>query len=261
MSANLEIKWNGKRFPVEFSSAKELQQTTVKELKQICERITGVNPKDMKINAFGALMNNDDMPLSVYGLRPGCYVTLKVSKHKKATDREEKPHHQHGNHHHKETPSNKQAQRDPPPLPNRSTSTTSAPAQPSPAQPAPAPAASSPELQGEALLLDQLQKIQDKIDKDITPQVRKYEKTVKEFLNQPTKTDKEKKKQIYMGAYLGEQLMHVLFDLDGFACGPDNLNARQARKEAVKSAQALLDTVDEIKSVVKNVAVIDPKEE
>lgn len=116
-------------------------------------------------------------------------------------------------------------------------------------------------MQGETVLLEQLQKIQDKIDSDITPQVRKYEKTVKEFLNQPTKTDKEKKKQIYMGAYLGEQLMHVLFDLDGFTCGPDNLHARQARKEAVKSAQSLLDTVDEIKSVVKNVAVIDPKEE
>lgn len=60
-----------------------------------------------------------------------------------------------------------------------------------------------------------------------------------------------------MGAYIGEQLMHVLFDLDGFICGPDNLNARQARKEAVKSAQALLDKVDEIKSVVKNVKVED----
>ncbi|CAO3649702.1 unnamed protein product [Mucor fragilis] len=255
MAANLEIKWNGKRFPVEFSSVKELEQTSVKQLKQICERITGVSPRDMKINAFGALMNNDDMPLSVYGLRPGCYVTLKVSKHKKS---EEKPHHHHGHAHHKETPSNKQTQRAAPPLPNRPTPT--APAQSSPA-PAPAPAASSPELQGEAVLLGQLEKIQDKIDKDITPQVKKYEKTVKEFLNQPTKTDKEKKKQIYMGAYLGEQLMHVLFDLDGFTCGPDNLNARQARKEAVKSAQSLLDTVDEIKSVVKNVAVIDPKEE
>ncbi|CAO0789878.1 unnamed protein product [Mucor circinelloides] len=260
MSANLEIKWNGKRFPIDFSSAKELEQTTVKELKQICGRITGVSPRDMKINAFGALMNNDDMPLSVYGLRPGCYVTLKVIKHKKSASREEKPHHHHGHNHHKETLSNKQAQRGPtpPPLPNRSTPTSSAPAKSSPS---PAPSASSQELQGEAVLLEQLQKIQDKIDSDITPQVRKYEKTVKEFLNQPTKTDKEKKKQIYMGAYLGEQLMHVLFDLDGFTCGPDNLHARQARKEAVKSAQSLLDTVDEIKSVVKNVAVIDPKEE
>lgn len=53
MSANLEIKWNGKRFPIDFSSAKELEQTTVKELKQICGRITGVSPRDMKINAFG----------------------------------------------------------------------------------------------------------------------------------------------------------------------------------------------------------------
>lgn len=53
MSANLEIKWNGKKFPIEFSSVKELEQTTVKQLKNKCERITGVSAKDMKINAFG----------------------------------------------------------------------------------------------------------------------------------------------------------------------------------------------------------------
>jgi hypothetical protein len=27
-----------------------------------------------------ALMNNNDMPLSIYGLRPGSYVTMKVVK-------------------------------------------------------------------------------------------------------------------------------------------------------------------------------------
>jgi hypothetical protein len=110
---------------------------------------------------------------------------------------------------------------------------------------------------GEANLLEQLEKIQTKIDSDLRPQVKEFEKKVKEFLSQESKTEKEKKKQIYMGAYLGEQLMHVLFDLDEFICGPDNLNARQARKEAVKSAQGLLDKVDEIKSVVKKVTVQD----
>lgn len=29
-----------------------------------------------------ALMNNDDMPLSIYGLRPGSYVTMKAAKDK-----------------------------------------------------------------------------------------------------------------------------------------------------------------------------------
>ncbi|CEP17025.1 hypothetical protein [Parasitella parasitica] len=255
MSANLDIKWNGKKFPIEFSSAKELQQTTVRELKNICERFTGVSPSDMKINAFGALMNNDDMPLSIYGLRPGCYVTLKVNKsgHKKNASRDvcNLPW-QHCRHNH--THNNKQST---PPLPARPAPSISSPQSP-PSSYAPPPAQ---ELEGEALLLEQLRKIQDKIDQNITPQVRKYEKAVKEFLNQSTKTEKEKKKQIYMGAYLGEQLMLVLFDLDGFTCGPNNLDARQARKVAVKSAQSLLDTVDEIKSAVKNVAVIDAEKE
>ncbi|KAI8637047.1 hypothetical protein BD408DRAFT_425214 [Parasitella parasitica] len=257
MAAHIEIKWNGKKFPIEFSSVKELQQTTVKELKSTCERITGVSPSDMKINAFGALMNMDDLPLSAYGLQSGCYVTLKVNKnsHNKTASRDETPrhHHHHRHNHHKGTPSDKQST---PPLPARPTPSTSVP-QPSSSS----PPITTQESQDEALLLEQLQKIQDKIDQDITPQVRKYEKTVKEFLNQLTKTEKEKKKQIYMGAYLGEQLMHVLFDLDGFTCGPNNLNARQARKEAVKSAQSLLDTVDEIKQAVKNVATVDAEKE
>jgi hypothetical protein len=87
------------------------------------------------------------------------------------------------------------------------------------------------------------------------PQVKKYEKDVKEFMSSSQPTEKEKKKQFYMGAYLGEQLMHVFFDLDAFTCGPDNLKARQARKEAVTLTQSLLDKVDEIKSVVKSVEV------
>jgi hypothetical protein len=53
MSAILEIKWNGKRFPIEFRNAKELEGTSVKDLKSICQRITGVDPENMKINAFG----------------------------------------------------------------------------------------------------------------------------------------------------------------------------------------------------------------
>lgn len=57
MSAILEVKWNGKRFPLEFATSNELQQTTVKELKSLCERITGAEPSTMKINAFGGKIN------------------------------------------------------------------------------------------------------------------------------------------------------------------------------------------------------------
>lgn len=79
---------------------------------------------------------------------------------------------------------------------------------------------------------------------------------MKEFLTQKHEdVVKEKKKHLYMGSYLGEQLMHVFFELDAFVCGPDNLNARQMRKELVKTAQSLLEKVDEIKSLVKNVVV------
>jgi hypothetical protein len=109
----------------------------------------------------------------------------------------------------------------------------------------------------EGKLIEQLQVIHSKIELEITPQVKKYEKDVKEFMSKSEKTEKDKKKHIYMGAYLNEQLMHILFDLDAFSCGPNNLNARQLRKENVKIAQALLDKVDEIKSVVKNVTIIE----
>jgi hypothetical protein len=107
----------------------------------------------------------------------------------------------------------------------------------------------------EVELLGKLQQIRTKLETEITPQVKKYETDVKEFINSSYPTEKEKKAHFYMGAYLGEQLMHVFFDLDAFTCGPNNLKARQARKEAVTLTQSLLDKVDEIKSVVKSVEV------
>jgi hypothetical protein len=53
MSAILEVKWNGKRFPVEFQDAKELETTTVRDLKTCIQRMTGADPSCMNINAFG----------------------------------------------------------------------------------------------------------------------------------------------------------------------------------------------------------------
>jgi hypothetical protein len=106
-------------------------------------------------------------------------------------------------------------------------------------------------------VIERLENIKTKISSDIAPNVQQYEKDIKEFLLNDSKTEKDKKKQVCMGASLGEQLMHILFDLDGVTCKQDFLDARQIRKETVKTAQMLLDRVDEIKSVVISVPVID----
>lgn len=53
MSPILEVKWNGKQFPIEFRNEKELERSTVKDVKSICQRITGVDPKYIKLYAFG----------------------------------------------------------------------------------------------------------------------------------------------------------------------------------------------------------------
>ncbi|KAI8096057.1 hypothetical protein BDF21DRAFT_407370 [Thamnidium elegans] len=232
MSVSIQVKWNGKKFPVEFQSVKELEVTPVKELKAHIQRITGADPATMRLQAFGAAMNNDEMPLSVYGVRPGCFITLKIKEghhHKHETKKQpSKPHHH--KQHTSEPVAKKQNEKpvkQPTEQPNE-----------------------------EQALIEKLQVIKNKLDTELTPQVKKYEKDTKEFMNQPEKTEKEKKKKIYMGAYLAEQVMLVLFDLDAFSCG-SHLNARQARKELVQTSQALLDKVDEIKSLVKNVIVTD----
>lgn len=99
MSVSIQVKWNGKKFPVEFQSVKELEATPVKELKAHIQRMTGADPATMRLQAFGgkiiffrvqpseflkkkslAAMNNDEMPLSVYGIRPGCFITLKIKE-------------------------------------------------------------------------------------------------------------------------------------------------------------------------------------
>ncbi|GAA5798834.1 hypothetical protein EDC94DRAFT_397421 [Helicostylum pulchrum] len=224
MSVSIQIKWNGKKFPVEFQSVKELEVTPVKELKAHIQRMTGADPATMKLQAFGGDMNNDEMPLSVYGIRPGCFITLKIKE---------------GHHHKHET--KKQ-----PSKPHNNKQPTSKPVTKEHKE--------KPAANEEQALIEKLQVIKNKLESELSPQVKKYEKDTKEFMNQSEKTEKEKKKKIYMGAYLAEQVMLVLFDLDAFSCG-SHLNARQTRKELVQTSQALLDKVDEIKALVKNVIV------
>lgn len=51
--ATIDVKWNGKRFPVEFRSTKELESTSVKDFKLAIQRVTGVNASVVKLQAFG----------------------------------------------------------------------------------------------------------------------------------------------------------------------------------------------------------------
>ncbi|KAG1468097.1 hypothetical protein G6F56_004036 [Rhizopus delemar] len=195
MSAILKVFWQGKEFPVEYSNVQELYQATVKDLKGYCSRVTGIESHKINLLAFGAVMNNDDMQLKAYGIRPESRIMLRESNRINQTERTKE----------------------------------------------------------EQVTIERLETIKKEIDIDIAPQVKEYEKDIKEFMTQTIKTEKEKDKQIYKAAYLGEQLMHILFNLDGISCGQDFLEARRLRKEAVKVAQTLLDKVDDIKSILKSV--------
>jgi hypothetical protein len=54
MSAVIDVKWNGKKFPIEFRNARELETTTVKELKANIQRMTGIADTSlMRLIAFG----------------------------------------------------------------------------------------------------------------------------------------------------------------------------------------------------------------
>ncbi|CAO3695430.1 unnamed protein product [Rhizopus stolonifer] len=207
MSAILKVFWKGKEFPVEYSNVQELYQATVKDLKEYCSRVTGIESHKINLLAFGAVMNNDDIQLKAYGIRPESQIMLRVKNigQKGSNERES----------------------------NRINQTE--------------------RTKEEQVTIERLETIKKEIDIDIAPQVKEYEKDIKEFMTQTIKTEKEKDKQIYKAAYLGEQLMHILFNLDGISCGQDFLEARRLRKEAVRVAQILLDKVDGIKSILKSV--------
>ncbi|KAI7857964.1 hypothetical protein BDC45DRAFT_554542 [Circinella umbellata] len=106
----------------------------------------------------------------------------------------------------------------------------------------------------EGQLLEQISIVTEKLNQKIVPDIESYEKRVKEFLSQragglqQVKSKEQKKLQDY-GVYLNEQLMNILFDFDGILTGVDE-KARHQRKEGVRQAQALLDKVDNIKSLV-----------
>lgn len=109
--AQVQVKWAGRRFGIEFADSEELSNYTVSQFKEKCQRLTGVDSQDMKLLAYGgrcvtelrfgyrrererelippirkAVMKNDQAQLRAYGIRPGSQLLLigtvkKVSKH------------------------------------------------------------------------------------------------------------------------------------------------------------------------------------
>ncbi|KAI8364130.1 uncharacterized protein BYT42DRAFT_604134 [Radiomyces spectabilis] len=84
----VHLKWGKHRFDVDLSEYNyDIQQVTVKELKEKCSRLTGVAPEHMKLLAYGAVMKNDALTLSNYGVRARSKIMMLSSP------RPEKPAH------------------------------------------------------------------------------------------------------------------------------------------------------------------------
>ncbi|KAG0169675.1 hypothetical protein DFQ28_003483 [Apophysomyces sp. BC1034] len=102
---------------------------------------------------------------------------------------------------------------------------------------------------GEKAVLSSLEGIHNKLSKELVPDINDYEHKVKSYLSDPNRDTKHHRKLADYGVYLGEQLMKILFELDGIMCA-DFDKARQERKLAVNMAQSLLDRVDQIKGLL-----------
>lgn len=55
MSVVIKVSWQGKKFPVEYNSVQELKQATVKDLKEYCSRMTGIDSHKINLLAFGGI--------------------------------------------------------------------------------------------------------------------------------------------------------------------------------------------------------------
>ncbi|ORY93898.1 hypothetical protein BCR43DRAFT_349296 [Syncephalastrum racemosum] len=95
-------------------------------------------------------------------------------------------------------------------------------------------------------VLELVQGATNKLAQQIAPDVDQYEQRVLDAPQDP----KARQKLTEYGIYLNEQLMNILFELDGILCGQDE-KARHQRKAGVQTAQALLERVDSIKAQLK----------
>ncbi|KAL0075629.1 hypothetical protein J3Q64DRAFT_1646835 [Phycomyces blakesleeanus] len=81
MTNSITVKWGKRHFKIEFDDyEQQLEDTTVGDLKQRCHRLTGINTTEISLSAYGAVMNNDKLPLGAYSIRPGSKVIMKVHK-------------------------------------------------------------------------------------------------------------------------------------------------------------------------------------
>ncbi|KAH8552865.1 hypothetical protein BGW37DRAFT_274875 [Umbelopsis sp. PMI_123] len=87
----------------------------------------------------------------------------------------------------------------------------------------------------------------EKLKESTVPVIEKYDKEVSDLIASGATDETKKRKLLDMSAYINEHLMQSLLTLDGIACEPEFLTARQRRREGVRYAQGLLDRLDKIK--------------
>ncbi|KAF9339106.1 hypothetical protein BGZ89_001556 [Linnemannia elongata] len=71
----LHIRWSGERYLIDFEG-RILGQVQLKELREICRDLTGVPLGGLSLSHAGAVMKDDNAPLSCFGIKAGTKIIV-----------------------------------------------------------------------------------------------------------------------------------------------------------------------------------------
>lgn len=109
-------------------------------------------------------------------------------------------------------------------------------------------ASGNPEEVGYMMRISKIMKtVQGSLEK-----VEEFNTKVKFITEREANVDQPFRKEVEdLGIYLSEVLMQALIALDGVECPPDFVTARTNRRQGVKQCQALMDSVDQSRAILK----------
>lgn len=85
--------------------------------------------------------------------------------------------------------------------------------------------------------------------------VEEFNTKVKFITEREANVDQAFRKEVEdLGIYLSEVLMQALIALDGVDCPSEFATARTNRRQAVKQCQALMDSVDQSRAILKQLS-------